>query len=169
VRSEDLPVFLSGEPVTEKMRQVRFNTFDRLEVAILEVVRNLGVSVVFWGLGALWEGGHGLVWLGSVCAASTIAGSFLVPLLMPVMPFRGFGLNGGVFFLLLATILYWFGAPVWTLLAGLSYAIWQALNYTGSTTVTSYTAVKTEIRSMRLLLVLPLISGIVMGIAAWIQ
>jgi hypothetical protein len=169
VRSEDLPVFLSGEPVTEKMRQVRFNTFDRLEVAILEMVRNLGVSVVLWGLGALWEGGHGLVWLGSVCAASTIAGSFLVPLLMPVMPFRGFGLNGAAFFIPLGAVLYWFGAPLWMLLPGMTYAVWQAINFTGSTTLTSYTAVKTEIRSMRLLLALPLITGILMGIASWSQ
>lgn len=163
VRSEDLAsCLLSAETLPESARQVRFNTADRFEVAVLEVARHLTLSLGFMVAGTLLPSISVLQSIGWTGVAATIAGSLLVPLLLPVLPLRGFALNGILAYLPLAMLMVILGIPVWAVVAGVSYAAWQALNFTGSTTLTSYTMVKAEIKGIRPVMVVPVLLGAIL-------
>lgn len=161
IRGRDISKFLdSAGSISEVERLIKFDTADRFEVAVLELFRHLCVSVFLIVIGSIWPQITVLRDLGWAFTAATIAGSLLLPLLLPVMPLRGFVQNGLLTYVPLAFLFAFAGVPIWSLTIAASYAAWQALNFTGSTTFTSYTAVKTEIESTRFLVYGPIFIGI---------
>jgi hypothetical protein len=106
VRSADIPDYLArGCRATPEMSIVRFSLRDRLGLSLMETGRSLLVFPVF-AFGALIVAGLGPggvslerawadVWplfalgLGSVCA-----GSFLVPVSLPIIPFAAYSAKG---------------------------------------------------------------------------
>ncbi len=165
VEAADIPAFLeAGMKATEAMRRVRFGWRDRLAVAPLELVihfnRMLFVGLVIAALagvsgaeisGAMaWQrGGTALIlWIGSyVCAG------LLGPLLLPWLPTRVFSIKGAVLGLALGACGLWVAGSEWSSLlrvawlllvtAGVSHLL---LNFTGSTTFTSPSGVRREVR-----------------------
>ncbi|MHC4610732.1 MAG: mercury methylation corrinoid protein HgcA [Planctomycetota bacterium] len=155
VRAADLPQYLATGEATAEMRRVRFPLKQRLEIVPVEIVNTLILAVAL-GLPLYFAGGI----LASLAALAAIfAGNVLFPPLLPWLPTSNFSTKG--FFL---------GALValpFAVMAGLGYhgaATWQragwalahllfmppltaflALNYTGSTTFTSWSGVKREI------------------------
>jgi len=167
VRARDIRAYIqAGFQATHEMRTVRFPLLSRLILTPMELnpaFKKLWVPALIlmalFGLqkqGILfqdvWSPGLPFLLLGLV---SVLIGGLLVPLFLPVIPFRSFALKG----LLLSTILFAFGFPMispalhhnpWLLAAAYllfpALSSYLALNFTGATTFTNISGVKKELR-----------------------
>lgn len=154
VRADDLPEYLISRQATAEMRRVRFDLPDRLAVIPVELVHTilpmLAAALVLWFL----DGRRGST--GAVM--SIMAGVVLFPILLPWLPSKDFSLKGFILGAIVAVpfaissfisppisrqwlqvalvLVYFLGMP--------SVTAYLALNYTGSTTFTSKSAVKRE-------------------------
>jgi hypothetical protein len=155
VLAADLPAFLDAGEATSEMRRIRFPLKERLEIIPVEIV-NTCILTLILSLPLYFAGG-----LTAAIAALTaiFAGNVLFPPLLPLLPTRNFATKG--FFLGALTALPFallalsgaHGEAVWQRLGWtLSYLLFMppvtaflSLNYTGSTTFTSWSGVKREI------------------------
>ncbi len=169
VLAEDLPAFLdAGLRATPEMRRVRFPLRDRLVLVPVEVVGAARISLlvagglfVLSGLGAgifsvarVLESGpaSALLLLGAV-----LAGTALVPALLPWLPGRAFAVKGAVvgwLFLLAVGLLAgqssgllanWAVTVGWLLMAP-AVTSYLGMNFTGASTFTSLSGVLKEMR-----------------------
>jgi hypothetical protein len=155
VRASDIPEFTRAGEATAEMRRVRFGLVDRLVLVPVELVYALlpcivAVAVLYFLAGPL---------AALAAAVSTIAGTVIFPILLPLLPTPNFSTKGLVLGLVVALP---FAAAAFTAHAG--GAAWErlgwplvyllgmpqlvaflALNYTGVTTFTSRSGVKREI------------------------
>ena len=189
VRTDDLPAFVNaGMKATPEMRRVEFPLGDRLGVAVVELVMSakyvLPVVVAFVLLGGLGTDGYDpwrMLSSGGLAAGlfltAFLCGAILGPALLPWLPGRAFSLKG--FWLgigpglaaglwLLASMSpgsssAWFGLAAWTLLLPVVTSF-TMMNYTGSSTYTSLSGVR---REMRRAVPLQAIGGI-LGVALWL-
>lgn len=166
VRATDIPAFLSaGLQADPAMRRVRFDWRSRLDVAPLELVVHFrrvllvglvlavlaGVSGQGFSWPAVWQRG-GAAW--TLWLATYLATGLLGPLLLPWLPTRVFSIKGAVLGLVLGACGLWAVGEDWSLLrsaawlllvtAGASHLL---LNFTGSTTFTSPSGVRREVRA----------------------
>jgi acetyl-CoA decarbonylase/synthase complex subunit gamma len=166
VDAADIPAFLNaGMKATPDMRRVRFNWRDRLAVAPLELVihfkRMLLVGLVIAALAgvSMWgfswtpvreRGGLALIlWIATYFGAGLLG-----PLLLPWLPSRVFSIKGAVLGVALGAFGLAITGPPWLLpqriawlllvTAGASHLL---LNFTGSTTFTSPSGVRREVRA----------------------
>lgn len=167
VRAADVREFLrSGLKATEEMRTVRFGAASRLLLTPVELVHNLkwmlimlaamivyslfttGFSDVNTALATAWAGYLPLI-------TAIITSCVLVPLLLPYIPFRAFAAKGLVVGLVLDVLVVTFRENIsllansWLLLTAYCILIpaittLLSLNFTGSTTYTSFSGVKKE-------------------------
>lgn len=158
VRAKDLPAFLdSGRKATPEMRTVTFSLTDRLVVIPVEFVSVMKHFLVFLAVAAafnytLGDGtAKGLAQLALPVLGALLLGTVVVPLLLPVLPFRSFTLKGwvpGLLWAVGANLVVGAGflqsAGNLLLLPVLSAA--YALAFTGTTTFTSQAGVNREIR-----------------------
>jgi hypothetical protein len=173
IRAEDLPAFLNaGHQATPSMRLKTFTTWERTVLIPIELVQAFKVAVIllpivflldsFWRSGGFWANAlsYGL---HSVLAivVGILAGAVLTPLLLPWLPGRAFAVKGLVPGFVAAAILrsLW-GAFRWNQFdsmagqfEGLAWLIlipaisaFLAMNFTGSSTYTSLSGVKKEMR-----------------------
>ncbi|MBN1936990.1 MAG: carbon monoxide dehydrogenase [Anaerolineae bacterium] len=157
VRAQDLTEYLKTHQATPEMRQVRFDLRDRMTLVPVELV-HLFLPMTLAAL-ALWLLAGPLAALGA--AAAVLAGAALFPILLPLLPTRQFSskgfILGGVVALVFA-LLAWIdngGLPLWRrigwslayLLAMPPVTAFLALNFTGSTTFTSKTGVRCEMKA----------------------
>jgi len=165
IRAKDLKVFLAaGMKATEEMRQVSFNTWERLIltpveitgmgktilIAILALFILSGIGADIFSFSAAWRRGLASVAAGLV---GVITGCVLTPLLLPWIPTRAFAGKGAMLGLISATILALgpfrnigpagLSCLYLTVMAISSYT---AMNFTGSTTFTSPSGVEKEMR-----------------------
>ncbi|MBP7401464.1 MAG: acetyl-CoA synthase subunit gamma [Clostridia bacterium] len=175
VAAADLPAYLAaGRVATPAMRQVRFNTWDRLVLTPVELVGGLKGTIVVLGvfflLNAVGLGRYGWVDLVAVLGA-VFTGCVLTPVLLPVLPTRLFAVKGAFLGVLwaVAIILLSVGMPAdptgWLKAAGYLLALpavtaFEAMNFTGCTTYTSPSGVNREMR----LTLLPQLAAFVLGI-----
>lgn len=183
VRAADIPRYLaSGKQATPEMRRVRFKTKDRLTLVPLEVVMGLPkllmVMVAFLVLSGMKPGGYTLHRIGSVGLFSAVnlflafvSGTILAPILLPWLPARSFSIKGaqaGIVVFIAAFLLRLTGShPIehiaWFLLI-LTLSSFATLNFTGSSTYTSLSGVKKEMK-----IAIPIqISTAVAGIGLWL-
>lgn len=158
VRAADLSRFLANDRRADPdMRRVTFSTGERLTVALIELVRVFKYFFVFALVLLAF-----LLLSGSLCPASVLrgglpvlgallAGTLLVPLLLPILPFRPFILKGWLAGLIWAFFMgLWLQPGFWGWLACLAalpvLTALVALNFTGSTTFTSQSGVNLEIK-----------------------
>jgi acetyl-CoA decarbonylase/synthase complex subunit gamma len=167
VRARDLPAYLrAGLKATPAMRAVRFGLLDRLELTPMELVPALkrlpwlllGLALLF-GLrpeGILFRqllaDGWPFALLG---LAMVLAGAFLTPALLPLLPSRSFALKGWVAGAVLTTgslLLFRRVIQVNLFLAPLAILLFPAvssflaMNFTGSTPFTGLSGVRKELR-----------------------
>ena len=181
VRAEDIPEFLKqGLKAEERMRTVDFGFMDRLALVPMEVVpaikSGLYAAVSLFVLCFLLSGlsaAKALGWFmipATAIGTSILAGAVLTPLFLPWLPGRAFSIKGFVVGILSALLLVSFihssgilGTVV-LLVSVPAMAAYLAMNFTGSSTFTSLSGVRKEMR-----FALPLeISGVGAGLIAWI-
>ncbi len=147
VRAEDLPEYLKTRKATPEMRRVRFTLKDRITLIPVELVAVLIPLLILIALGS------------KPAIAAIFAGTVLFPILLPWIPTHNFSTKGfvlgGVIAVLLAVSLFLRNPESALWLKGaqaLMYVLlimpitaYLTLNFTGSTTFTSRTGVRTEI------------------------
>ncbi len=154
VRSRDLPEYLESHNATPGMRRVQFTFRDRIVLAPVEFVHvalpTFVAAIVLYFLA------------GPVAAfaaiAAVLAGTVLFPALLPFIPTRDFSTKGLILGLIVALpfAIFSAGNPVLPFPANVLAALivlllipvvtaYLALNFTGCTTFTSRTGVRTEI------------------------
>ncbi len=169
VRAENLPAFLkAGMNASPEMRRVRFPLRDRLAVVPVELAMSakyvLLVVAAFFLLAGLGTDGYSLpravstgAWSVAVALAALVGGTVLGPALLPWLPGRAFALKGlwiGLAMLpALAGLAWirpeiaddWLTAAAWCLLIP-TITSFALMNFTGSTTYTSLSGVRREVR-----------------------
>lgn len=154
VRIEELKAFLAAEMrANDDMRRVRFGLGDRLAVIPIELVLSWQFSLAAFAAGLwLWAVHAAPFWAAVVPPVGAILmGTVVVPLALPLFPFRSFvlkGLAGGVLWALCMIAL--FPADLITAARHLTLlppvVAFLVFNFTGSTAFTSPSGVKEEIR-----------------------
>ena len=180
IRIEDLPDYLDGGMVaTPRMRRKTFDFRERLALIPLELVSAVKpmilVLLAFFllsglgGPGAYWSNAadYGL-WMTAALTAAVFAGAVLSPAFLPYLPGRAFSFKGFFLGILTAVVLIFFRDPnlsswpgrleslSWLLLVP-SVASYLAMNFTGSSTYTSLSGVRKE---MRLALPLQIVAAV---------
>ncbi|MCX7007315.1 MAG: mercury methylation corrinoid protein HgcA, partial [Kiritimatiellaeota bacterium] len=165
VYAADLPAFLHANlQATPAMRRIRFSALERLTVAPLELVlyfkQMLLLGLVLALLACLPTAGHSgsALWqrggqvLGLFVLTGTLA-SLLGPLLLPGLPTRAFSIKGACLGVALAVLGLWLAGPAWSVLRTAAWLLLAAaggahllLKFTGSTTFTSPSGVRREVR-----------------------
>jgi acetyl-CoA decarbonylase/synthase complex subunit gamma len=181
VRARDIPAFLeAGMKATLEMRRVRFTLLDRLKLIPVEITQRAYIAILvmvvafllagisrsgYSPVRAVANGSRAVLNLGIIYLAANALG----PALLPWIPGRSFSLKG----LLLGLVLFLasVGAGLtgseletvsWTFLYAAT-ASFIVMNFTGSTTYTSLSGVKKEMK-----LALPLqIASAIIGAVLW--
>jgi acetyl-CoA decarbonylase/synthase complex subunit gamma len=185
IRASDIPEFLrAGMKATPEMRRQSFNLYERAVVIPVELVGALTHAAILaplmflsggLGAGAFWENAftNGLWGVYAVLLA-LLAGAAAGPLLLPWLPGRAFTTKGLFLGWLLAAILLCIRGISLTA-SGIAVAVahltglpaitaFYLMNFTGSSTFTSLSGVRKEMRWA-----IPLeIAGATAGILAWL-
>ncbi len=181
VRAEDLPAYLAaGRIASTEMRQVRFNTWDRLVLTPVEVVGSLQpvaiTLAVLFILNAVGLGRYGWIDLAAILG-TVFTGCVLTPVLLPILPTRLFAVKGAFLGLLWAAAVNllsgWPPADpaAWLKAIGFFLALpavsaFEAMNFTGCTTYTSPSGVNREMRLTLMPQLVCFVVGILLLLAA---
>ena len=177
VRAKDIKEYLkAGMQATAAMRSVRFNFYDRLALTPVELVNTWQQSLMIFGglflLNLLGIGPFGLVdvyaYLGAV-----FVGCVLTPVLLPWIPGRAFAWKGWLLGLIWALAVNWFNGwpevPHYSLLRALAYLLilppvsaFRAMNFTGSSTFTSFSGVLKEMKTAVPAIIVSILLGAVL-------
>ncbi|HSV30636.1 MAG TPA: mercury methylation corrinoid protein HgcA [Atribacteraceae bacterium] len=175
VRARDIKAFLdSGFKATEEMRTVKFTMWDRLVLTPVELVQAAKTSLMVFGilfiLNLFAARPFGLADF-IVYAGSVVAGTVVTPVLLPIIPGRAFAWKGWLLGLCWTAGFIWFNGwfvPEFLLLA-IGYLLvlpslsaFLAMNFTGSSTYTSFSGVIREMKVAVPLIVLSSVAGIVL-------
>ena len=175
VRAADVKAFLQARmQATEEMRRVTFTLGERLAVTSIDLVGGLKILVLLALVLAALHGGMSLRWLAEIAPylAAVLAGTVVMPVLLPWIPGRAFALKGAlVGGVMVAATLALLPAgrtvpgTVAVFLAATTLASYMAMNFTGSTTFTSPSGVEKEMRHA-----LPVqLAAVALACVAWIS
>lgn len=177
VKAKDIKEFInSGMKATTEMRTVRFSAYDRLVLTPVELVSSFKVSLMIFGvlflLNILGFGPFGFVdfyaYIGAV-----LVGCVLTPVLLPWIPGRAFAWKGwlvGFIWAVLVNVLNgWTAVPLYSVLRALGYLLilpsvsaYFAMNFTGSSTFTSFSGVLKEMRIAIPAIIVSIFLGIIL-------
>lgn len=182
VRARDIKEFLASRMrATDEMRSVSFDLKERAELVGVEVVGALKWLLPILLLLLLLRGGD---WTGKGLAAGAVelapilmglvAGTVLVPLLLPWIPWRSFSVKGAIVGVLVvgATLLLTADSrsaleSVQLLLLGTGLASFFAMQFTGATTFTSPSGVEWEMRRALPFQVGSVLAALGLGLLRW--
>jgi hypothetical protein len=175
VRAHDIKSFLdSGFKATEEMRTVKFTVWDRLVLTPVELVATAKYSLMVFGaffiINLFAARPFGLADFIAY-AGAVVTGTVVTPVLLPIIPGRAFGWKGWLLGLCWTAGFLWFNG--WfasgSLLLALGYllvlpslAAFLAMNFTGSSTYTSFSGVIREMKIAIPLILLSSVAGIVL-------
>ncbi len=173
VRARDLPEYLRIGKATSEMRRVQFPVRDRIVLAPVELVHVALPAIIIAAV--LWFIAGPVAALAAISAV--IAGTVLFPVLLPFIPTQDFStkglLLGGVVAIPFAAAFAsapalpgWVAliAAITPLLIMPAVTAYLALNFTGSTTFTSRTGVRTEIFRYISVMACMVVAGVILGI-----
>ena len=175
VRAKDIKNFIdSGFIATKEMRTVKFTLWDRLVLTPVELISAAKSSLAIFGIMFLlnlfavkpFELADFLAYTGAV-----ITGTVLTPLLLPVIPGRAFTWKGWLLGVVWALGFNWcidWFTPEF-LLSSIGYLLvlpalsaYWAMNFTGSSTYTSFSSVVKEMKIAVPLISVSLMIGIIL-------
>ena len=174
IRAQDIKAFLdAGNKATEEMRTVKFDFKDRIVLTPMEVVLATQKLIVFFGilflLNLVATKPFGVIDFVAYVGA-TIAGTFITPILLPLIPGKAFALKGAIIGVFWAMGVMWFSGWIeseqWFLAMGYllvlpSISAYFAMNFTGSSTYTSPSGV---LKEMKIALPFMIVAFVVGGI-----
>lgn len=165
VRSKDLRAFLkNGMKASPEMRRVNFALMDRLTLVPAELTSGLRYLLVTSSVFFLLSGIRGFGYSPPLAFANGIPAVFnlisiyvecilIGPLLLPWLPGRAFSLKGvslGILVFMISFLSGFFSEPLeliaWLLMT-VSAASFMLMNFTGSSTYTSLSGVRKEMRT----------------------
>lgn len=175
VRAEDIPAFLhAGLQATAQMRSVKFTAWDRLVLTPVELIAAVKTSLLVFGalflINLFAARPFGLADFIAY-AGAVLTGTVLTPLLLPVIPGRAFAWKGWLLGALWTAGCVWLNGwfasdflllAIGYLLALPSLSAYLAMNFTGSSTYTSFSGVIKEMKAAVPLIALSSIAGIVL-------
>lgn len=169
--------FASGCKPTPAMRTIRFPALDRLVLTPVELVQAVKKSLPLFGLLFLLNlfaaRPFGLLDV-SIYAGAVVTGTVITPALLPFIPGRAFAWKGwllGLAWTLCGLHLNaWFNTENWLLATGYlltlpSVSAYLAMNFTGSSTYTSFSGVTKEMKAAIPLIAISVAIGIAMLLA----
>ncbi len=173
VRAKDIKIFLSsGFKATEDMRTVKFTTWDRLVLTPVDLVAAIRNSLMVFGalflINLFAARPFGLADFIAYSGA-VITGTVLTPVLLPFIPGRSFAWKGWLMGLLwtfgFVWLNGWFTSEFLLLAIGYllvlpSVSAFQSMNFTGSSTYTSFSGVIKEMKTSLPLIIISSIMGI---------
>ncbi len=164
VRSVDILNYIEQNyEADEDMRRVSFSLKERLVLTPLEIILNMkyvGMFFLYFLLLNIFNGTAEILTKSFYNTLpfmmANLTGSLVFPIILPLVPFRSFSLNGGLLGVLLGSyILYDFRIYTYPesfcfklgiFLLLVMFVSYIAFNFTGSTTYTSFSGVKKETR-----------------------
>ena len=158
VRAADIKAFMSaGKEATEEMRTVKFTLYDRLILTPMEFIPAMKISMMIFGAMFLFNFVMNEAFqIGDAAAymCAVAAGTILTPVLLPYIPVKAFSLKGWLLGLLSALLAVWaFGWLHNDLMVASGYLLmlpsvsaFFAMNFTGSSTFTSFSGVIKEMK-----------------------
>ncbi len=176
VRAKDIPAFLQNDlKKTSEMSTVEFTLQDRLAVVPVEIVQavkpTLLVFAIFWLLRSLiaWNidfaSGFSLLWayLGAM-----LVGTVIFPMLLPYLPSRSFAVNGallGIAWGIVSSLINQFSVQesIAATLVLSALTSFFSMNFTGSTTFTSLSGAKLEVKTATPILGICAVIGLIVG------
>lgn len=177
VRAEDIKEFLkSGMKATEEMREVKFNIKDRAVLTPVEFIGTLKIAVMIFGIMFIINlfavNPFGLVDFYSLMGA-LLVGTVITPILLPWIPVRAFAAKGWILGLLWAAVVNiingWPNMPAYGLLKTVSYLLilpsvsaYCTMNFTGSSTYTSFSGVMKEMKAAIPFIIVSIVIGIIL-------
>ena len=167
VRAMDIKPFIgNGYKTTKEMRRVRFSFYDRLVLTPMEIVETAKIMLPVFGVlfivNLLAKRQFG-IYDTTLYVGANLAGAFITPVLLPVIPGRAFAFKGWLVGLIWTAFAFWlFGwyePGYWLLVAGYGLLLpavsaFLAMNFTGASTYTSPSGVLKEMK-----IALPFIIG----------
>ncbi|MBT9171828.1 MAG: Corrinoid/iron-sulfur protein large subunit [Syntrophomonadaceae bacterium] len=175
IRAHDIKSFLdSGFKATQEMRTVKFTVWDRLVLTPVELVATTKYSLMVFGvffiINLIAARTFGLADFIAY-AGAVVTGTVVTPALLPIIPGRAFAWKGWLLGLLWTAGFIWFNGwfvPEFLLLA-IGYLLvlpslsaFLAMNFTGSSTYTSFSGVIREMKIAVPLIALSSIAGILL-------
>jgi len=163
VQAADIPEFVSaGYKATPDMRKIEFPFYERMKLIPVDFMYGkykllLALLLIFF-LSGLDKAGFLFSKMHETClfpitniGTAYLAGIVLTPLFLPLIPFRAFALKGafwGVVISVILNLLYEVSITegLGLALINISIAAFTAMNFTGSSTYTSLSGVKKEMK-----------------------
>jgi len=178
VRANDIKNFIATGSITHEMRTVNFTMWDRLVLTPVELVQAAKTSLMVFGVLFLinlfasrpFGVDDFIIYTGAV-----LMGTVVTPLLLPFIPVRAFALKGWLLGLCwtMGFIWFkeWFTLGYWLLAIGYllvlpSLSSFLAMNFTGSSTYTSFSGVIKEMKVAVPLIALSSVVGSVLLLVA---
>lgn len=176
IRAANIKDFLNAEmKATSEMQKVRFSFYDRLVLTPIELVGAFKISLMIFGILFilnLFGGFFGLVdFYGYIGAL--LAGTVLVPMLLPWIPGKAFAWKGwllGILWTVSVNALNgWPGNPGYSSIRALAYLLilpaisaFYAMNFTGASTYTSLSGVLKEMQIAVPAIIISITLGVVL-------
>lgn len=176
IRARDIKEYLENKfKKTEKMKKVTFNLIERISVIPVEIVGSLKfiliILVVLFVFNIIKYHNininffyDSIFFIGAV-----FAGCVLVPILLPYIPVRSFALKGFITGLIWAVLVSFIKEKSITntiinILLLTPISSFFALNFTGSSTFTSISGVKLEVKIATPVIIISILSGLILKI-----
>jgi len=188
IKAADIPEYIAGGyKATADMRRVSFNFVERIVLTPVELMmasKYLPIMIiVLFFINMINKDGMSWAALFKVTGYNSlpyliaiIIGSFLVPVMLPLLPFRSFALKGAVAGIIWSGLVISLGdifmyRELLTVMLGNSLLLtalisFQALNFTGSTPYTSFSGTQKETLTAVPIMLMASLVGIVLLITS---
>jgi len=193
IKARDIPAFIAnGYHASPVMRRVTFDLAERIVLTPVELLMSSKlipiIVIMFFLINLINNGGLSLSQMLKVAGFNSLSyiiailiGCVLVPVMLPLIPFRSFAAKGALAGIIWSLIVYRLGdvfmySSSWTIMLAHSllltaFVSFLALNFTGSTTYTSFSGTQKEtLQAVPIQLIASLIglALLVIGRFAWI-
>ncbi|OFX16361.1 MAG: hypothetical protein A2033_00165 [Bacteroidetes bacterium GWA2_31_9] len=183
VKASDIKDYLQNNYRSDKkMRTVEFPFFDRLKLTPIEVVGHLkyflfvfaslfilsGFSDASFAVNNSWN--YSLILVTNLCS-SYFVGTVLTPVLLPWIPVKEFAFKGLILGIIISSLIFYLKMMGSNIIENISWFLinsaivsFIAMNFTGSSTFTSLSGVKKEMKIFVPIQILFFATGVIMWI-----
>lgn len=175
VRACDIKAFIKADcKATDEMRKVKFTICDRLVLTPVEFITAAKTAILVLGilfLINLFAARPFRIADLLIFAATIFTGTVITPVLLPFIPGRAFAFKGWLLGMIVTFCMVWLNG--WFVLNSLllaigyllvlpSYSAFLAMNFTGSSTYTSFSGVIKEMKTALPPIIITMISGCIL-------